>query len=147
MIGNLIFTLSFSIQLNFRIGEGEKRSNVFLLEREMKQKLFGTKKPPSPVHQKQSFSSNMEVNNPPVIERLPVSTAALEHLDLPVTSASTVNSRIQCPGLFSSANSSTSSGISTDSTNNTMTTTPALRRQHYSFSQGCQQLLASAREM
>jgi hypothetical protein len=119
----------------FRIGESENRKNVFLVEREKKQALFGTsKKPPSPMQSprhKQSFSSNVEVNNAALLERLPISTAALDHLDLPVTTASiTANSKMQAPILFSSAHSSTSSGISTDSN---ITTTPTIRRQHYSF--------------
>jgi hypothetical protein len=132
----------------YRIGECETRKNVFLLERAKKQALFGTKKPPSPIQSprhKQSFASNVEVHTAALAERLPITTAALEHLDLPVTNASiTVNSKMQMPALFSSAHSSTSSGISTDSM---VSTTPTIRRQHYSFSQGYQQALSASHDV
>ncbi|KAI6219558.1 hypothetical protein M3Y99_01653700 [Aphelenchoides fujianensis] len=121
-----------------RIGESESRSNVFLLERAMKEALFGKKKPPSPVqtprHKNSTFMSQSEVNQAALAERLAVSTAALEHLDLPVTAASTV-AHIAWPGLTSSA-SSTSSGVSTDSVMSTkLADPPTVRRQHCSFSQ------------
>ncbi|KAI6183696.1 hypothetical protein M3Y97_00516800 [Aphelenchoides bicaudatus] len=106
-----------------------------LVERQKKQDLFGgsTKKPPSPLQSprhKQSFASNDEVNKAVMAERLPITTAAIEHLDLPVTNSITVNSKMQAPLLFSSAHSSTSSGISTDS--NT-TTVPTMRRSALLF--------------
>lgn len=124
-----------------RIGESETRNNVFLLERAKKQALFGSKKPPSPIQSpkhKQSFASNVEVNMAALAEHVPVTTtAAIEHLDLGVTNGSiTVNSKIQAPTLFSSAHSSTSSGISDTSSITTAAAPPTLRRQHYSFSQG-----------
>ncbi|KAI6197508.1 hypothetical protein M3Y94_01232400 [Aphelenchoides besseyi] len=126
-----------------RIGESEHRSNVFLVERAVKQALFGTKKPPSPVlrHKKSNFMSQSEVNSMDLPERVPVSSAAIEHLDLPVTSANTTTvSQIQWPAPISSAisTSSTSSGFSTDSTMSTRIVEPSstMRRQHCSFSQG-----------
>lgn len=123
------------------IGENENRKNVFLLERAKKQELFGPpqttgRKSPSPLQSpchRQSSVSTVEVNNASLIDRLPILTTTLEHLDLPVTSSITVNSKMQVPLLFSSAHSSTSSGISSES--GMVTTTSAIKRQHYSLNQ------------
>ncbi|CAD5210167.1 unnamed protein product [Bursaphelenchus okinawaensis] len=119
-----------------RIGEAESRSNVFLLERAMKQALF-SKRPVSPStspKQQQKFRSNGQMN----LEKLiPVTTAAIEHLDLPITSTT----RILWPGMEgnTSVNSSTSSGISTDgsSINHHLgNVVNQLKRQPNSFSHG-----------
>uniref|UniRef100_A0A1I7RPJ2 Glycerophosphocholine phosphodiesterase GPCPD1 n=2 Tax=Bursaphelenchus xylophilus TaxID=6326 RepID=A0A1I7RPJ2_BURXY len=126
-----------------RIGEAESRSNVFLLERAMKQALF-EKRPVSPGHspkQSHKFRSNGQMNMERII---PTTTAAIEHLDLPIATTT----KIAWPGMETAAsvNSSTSSGFSTDGstiTNQLGHVVNQLKRQPNSFSHGFQPVLTS----
>lgn len=132
---------------SFRIGEAESRSNVFLLERAMKQALFGNPPPRSPKQQQHRFLSNGQVDRPApaALARPPTTSAALEHLDLPTLT----QTRVQWPGAgletspgAGSVHSSTSSGFSTDASalsssgGSSQAHSNGLKRQHNSFSHG-----------